>query len=267
MAVSKVEYAGETLIDLTEDTVSAESLLQGYTAHNAAGEAVNGAAVIPDKDYYIAVSATLKGTSTVANIVLPDGAEIKDGTIVSFVTPAAGLNMMGIKIGSYTFDIVDGRNRSVLGQAGFFAKNCRISVILDLTNAKAWLQNIAMIHVGDSVVTNLGLNTNATVNDAFDAVSEKLTNVPTKASYTATLSTSWSGTSAPYTQEVEISGILATDNPHITPIYSDTNATAILEKKAWNMVGKAITSAGKITFTCFEEKPTQAISLQIEVIR
>lgn len=88
-----------------------------------------------------------------------------------------------------------------------------------------------------------------------------------RASYTATLSTNWTGTSAPYTQEVTISGILATDNPHITPVYSSTNAAAILEKKAWNMVGKAVTSAGKITFTCFEEKPEQTLSLQIEIIR
>lgn len=94
--------------------------------------------------------------------------------------------------------------------------------------------------------------------------------VDTKAtihSYTASLSTTWTGTSAPYTQSISISGILSTDKPHITPVYSTTNATAILEKKAWNCISKAVTSAGKITFTCFEEKPTQALSLQIEVIR
>lgn len=88
-----------------------------------------------------------------------------------------------------------------------------------------------------------------------------------KVSYTATLTTTWSGTSAPYTQSISISGILATDNPHIMPVYSATNATAILEKEAWNCISKAVTSAGKITFTCFEEKPTQAISINIEIVR
>lgn len=88
-----------------------------------------------------------------------------------------------------------------------------------------------------------------------------------KVSYTATLTTTWSGTSAPYTQSILISGILATDNPHIMPVYSATNATAILEKEAWNCISKAVTSAGKITFTCFEEKPTQAISINIEIVR
>ena len=43
MAVSKVIYGGQTLIDLTGDTVKADKLLQGYIAHGADGEVVNGA--------------------------------------------------------------------------------------------------------------------------------------------------------------------------------------------------------------------------------
>lgn len=43
MAVSKVIYGGRTLIDLTGDTVTADKLLQGYKAHGADGEVVNGA--------------------------------------------------------------------------------------------------------------------------------------------------------------------------------------------------------------------------------
>lgn len=43
MAVSKVELAGgEVLIDLTEDTVTPETLAEGVTAHNAAGEPITG---------------------------------------------------------------------------------------------------------------------------------------------------------------------------------------------------------------------------------
>lgn len=40
--VSKVEYAGETLIDLTADTVTPEVLKSGYTAHTASGEQIVG---------------------------------------------------------------------------------------------------------------------------------------------------------------------------------------------------------------------------------
>lgn len=42
MAVNKVNYAGETLIDLTGDTVVEEKLAAGVTAHNAAGEVIMG---------------------------------------------------------------------------------------------------------------------------------------------------------------------------------------------------------------------------------
>lgn len=84
---------------------------------------------------------------------------------------------------------------------------------------------------------------------------------------TATLSTTWSGSSAPYTQVLSVAGILSTDTPHIMPVYSTTNSTAIAQKEAWACVSKAITSDGKITFTCFEDKPTTAIPIQIEVNR
>ena len=42
MAISKVIYGGNTLIDLTADTIVADKLLKGYTAHGADGEVING---------------------------------------------------------------------------------------------------------------------------------------------------------------------------------------------------------------------------------
>lgn len=42
MAISKVIYGEDTLIDLTADTVTPETLAAGTTAHNSAGEAVIG---------------------------------------------------------------------------------------------------------------------------------------------------------------------------------------------------------------------------------
>lgn len=42
MAVSKVIYGGNTLIDLTSDTVEASKLLNGYTAHGKDGELITG---------------------------------------------------------------------------------------------------------------------------------------------------------------------------------------------------------------------------------
>lgn len=42
MGISKVDFGKTTLIDLTEDSVNAASLLRGKTAHNAAGDQVVG---------------------------------------------------------------------------------------------------------------------------------------------------------------------------------------------------------------------------------
>ena len=42
MAISKVIYGGNTLIDLTADTIKADKVLKGYTAHGADGESITG---------------------------------------------------------------------------------------------------------------------------------------------------------------------------------------------------------------------------------
>ena len=42
MGVNKVVYGSEVLIDLTGDTVKADKLLSGYTAHGANGELITG---------------------------------------------------------------------------------------------------------------------------------------------------------------------------------------------------------------------------------
>lgn len=42
MAISKVIYGGETLIDLTADTVTADKMLSGIKAHGANGELITG---------------------------------------------------------------------------------------------------------------------------------------------------------------------------------------------------------------------------------
>lgn len=42
MAISKVVYGGDVLIDLTADTITNEKVLSGYTAHGKDGEPITG---------------------------------------------------------------------------------------------------------------------------------------------------------------------------------------------------------------------------------
>lgn len=89
----------------------------------------------------------------------------------------------------------------------------------------------------------------------------------TRQTYTATLGTAWTGSPEPYTQTISVPGILASDMPHITPVYSTDNATAFAQKEAWNCVSKGEAAANAVVFTCLEERPQAEIPIQIEVIR
>ena len=57
MAISKVDFFGKTLVDLTSDTVDAQTLKAGYTAHGADGTEAHpyafapGVACIPNAYY------------------------------------------------------------------------------------------------------------------------------------------------------------------------------------------------------------------------
>lgn len=84
--------------------------------------------------------------------------------------------------------------------------------------------------------------------------------------FTATIGTGWTG-SGPYTQTVAVSGILASDMPHVTPVYDADNTTAQAQREAWGCVSRGVAAAGGIQFTCFEDKPETAIPIQIEVMR
>lgn len=42
MAYGKVDFYGETLIDLTEDTINENVVFEGFTGHNAKGEPFTG---------------------------------------------------------------------------------------------------------------------------------------------------------------------------------------------------------------------------------
>lgn len=59
MSINKVVYGGKTLIDLTGDTVTADKLLSGITAHGKDGELVTGTCTfdVDSNDATVAVAA------------------------------------------------------------------------------------------------------------------------------------------------------------------------------------------------------------------
>ena len=84
--------------------------------------------------------------------------------------------------------------------------------------------------------------------------------------YTGTLSTTWSGSAAPYTQAVTVSGILSTDRPIVDFVCSGTYATDQSREEGWLNIYRAVTAANKITFYA-HEKPTVSIPFYAQVTR
>lgn len=74
----------------------------------------------------------------------------------------------------------------------------------------------------------------------------------------------WS-TSAPYTQTIQVEGVVETDRPFIGPNIG--NITADQEKaitKNWGKVSRAVSGNGQITFYCFAKKPDVDLPLVVK---
>lgn len=136
----------------------------------------------------------------------------------------------------------------------------------DYTTAeKTKLSNIETEANKTTVVQGTGSSTTSVMSQ--DAVTTQLNTKATTSLYTSTLSSSnWSST-APYTQTVNVSGILSTDTPIVDVVLSSTTSTAISEMEAWNCVSKIETSNGSITATCLESKPEISLNVQLKVVR
>lgn len=58
MAVNKVDVNGSTVLDLTNDSVTPETLTLGATAHNAAGEQITGTYEAPEEIFWATYNVT-----------------------------------------------------------------------------------------------------------------------------------------------------------------------------------------------------------------
>lgn len=70
--VNKVVFGNQTLLDLTSDTVTADKLLQGYTAHDRSGALINGTIVDGNNLEYGLTDGTLPlaGVAKVGSAVI-----------------------------------------------------------------------------------------------------------------------------------------------------------------------------------------------------
>ena len=84
--------------------------------------------------------------------------------------------------------------------------------------------------------------------------------------FNVTLDTSWSGSAAPYSKSIAVTGILETDTPIIDVVMSGTYATDKARQEAWAYIYRAVTGNNSITFYA-SEKPSVNLPVQIKVVR
>lgn len=88
MGVSKVIYGNTTLIDLTMDTVEANYLLNGYTAHGADGNAVVGNCTFDadTSDANATASTILIGSNAYVNGTKIEGSMPNRGAVTGYIS-------------------------------------------------------------------------------------------------------------------------------------------------------------------------------------
>ena len=112
----------------------------------------------------------------------------------------------------------------------------------------------------------------ATIQDTLDGdTAGKLLNlINTKAdkkkTYDIAIDTEWTGDEAPYTKNIEVQGILATDIVNLYPIWSNTLETRQTEKEEYSKISMITSSENSVTITCDEDKPTIILNARIEVM-
>ena len=92
MSVNKVIYGGNTLIDLTADTVTADKLLSGITAHDKAGDVIEGTCDydVNSSDATVAVAEMLNGKTAYARGTKLTGTMPNNGAISGTISTKAG---------------------------------------------------------------------------------------------------------------------------------------------------------------------------------
>lgn len=115
--INKVEYGGDTLIDLTSDTVTADTLVEGYTAHTRSGASITGTLSDATQSAHGLMSATDKTkldnideiTKTISNQSIASFSDSADNVMI----PSLYIRLDATQSGSG--DPSPSNNRPIIG--------------------------------------------------------------------------------------------------------------------------------------------------------
>ena len=85
--------------------------------------------------------------------------------------------------------------------------------------------------------------------------------------YTSSIPTSgWTGSAAPYSREISINGILASDAPIIDSVQTGNYSTDTQICDSWALISRIVTRANGLTVTA-DAVPSVAIPIQVRCLR
>ena len=118
--INKVVYGDKVLIDLTEDTVTTDTLLAGVMAHNKTGAGIIGAYVVPTIQEEKGYAVVANGDQTYT--ITPDNGYDAMRSVMLSVSTLPTLAKTAS--GSITFNITSGANTFTLGTVSFTPIAC-----------------------------------------------------------------------------------------------------------------------------------------------
>ena len=107
-------------------------------------------------------------------VTLPEGVTLSQGKQISFTAPCDSTGVTGIIINNVTYTLLKANGDSL--ETGAFISGALVSVLIDLTNHKAYIQNAASAITFDDVGDNQTLLTEHK-DTIVGAVNELFTNV------------------------------------------------------------------------------------------
>ena len=118
MGNSKIIYGGKVLMDLTSDTVTADKLLEGFTAHGKDGEPIEGTCTFDSDttDATAAVAEVLKDKTFYARGAKLTGTMPNNGAVAGRISTKEGVYTvpLGYHDGSGTVGIDDAEKAKII---------------------------------------------------------------------------------------------------------------------------------------------------------
>lgn len=284
--ISTTDVMSQNAVTTTFQPISAKDTASGYAGLNASGKVGTTAVGTLDTNNATAQAVPETAESFTADIDLHKIS--KTGTFSDLLSIPTTLSGYGITDGA-TSTYVDGKVEDSIvdghttiapsGNAVYDALALKLDKTSTGTTRRVYgvdatdLQELTEV---ETTPTNSStkLVTSGGVKTALDLkaplASPTFTGIPTgiTQSFTATLPyASWTGTEAPYTKAVTVTGILSTDSPNIDlELSSATYSDVATIQSSWANVYRGVTSADTITFHA-STVPTIDIPLGIKVVR